>query len=356
MAKADPRQELSREMVDRMTPETVAGILQTQWGGSTNMKPEDFVSIAKIAVASGMNPVFDLDILGGKPYDRADYWKGVLAQTARVKNVEHQRLMPGTPEWQEWIGADPEESGILVAMLCIVELEDRMPVMEASYVLRDDPILWENDGPVQEWATREEAVAAAGEAGRVWFDKSKRVFCSKGRALRADAVPLALKKARTTVIRRVAKLAAPTFHARALAALDRMEQVASRADRLAPVSHEEDPFSARENDEIVEQLYSGDAETRVDSPPSPSKGELGGPDVPSRPISEGERRRLMAFAAARGIDHHGLKVVISRVLGWKIDEVRSSRLTYADLELVIADLEEVPETSYGTAADEGGAS
>lgn len=315
-----------------------ARLLEARWGSSTSLKPDDFRTITIIARESGMNPIWDLDILNNQPFDKAEFWKGLLAAHPDVESVEQKRIRPGTDEWEEWIGEDDPDV-IAAAVLTRVVMRNRaLPIEEVNYVLKSDPILWERssekthhgEGDAAKRAA-EEATAGA-EGAKMWYDNGQRDWSKKkgwwsqgASTLAPGWRPNALKKARTTSIRRAAKLAVPREHARVLRGMERMERLITAREESGPraaVATQADPYSLPTH---------GEAEVHRQLP------------APSA-ISEDHRRMLFAQAGQKGLDGVDLKALIARVLGIPRDEVSTSKLTYEQLPAIVDAIQAIPDT------------
>lgn len=306
-------------------PETVeeqATLLQKQWGSSTDLNVEDFTAIARIADACGMNPIFDLDVLGGQPYDKSDFWKGLVVGHPDYVSHEMVRVMPEDVEWEQWIGIS--ESGVVAAAVMLqIDMRGRAkPVIEANYVKKLDSILYEYGEPVHV-DSKEEALERAGETGTIYYKKKGQPWAPQGWYYRAgklkpDWEGLALKKARTTVWRRAGKIAVPRRHARILNAMDQMQKIADRAGQRATAAlpSSGDPYAE-------------------DKGPSVEEG--------SSTISESHRRGLMALANRKGFEIEEVHEIMGRIFDLPPSECHTSNLTYEQLEKLTDHLAEMDD-------------
>jgi len=326
------------------TPQEVdsdATMLRARWGTTASLREDDFRAMAIIARECGMNPIFDLDVMGGRPYDNANFWRGLLASHPSVVSVEQERIHPDTEAWEEWVGVE-EPDVVAAAVLTRVVMSHRTkPIEEVNYVLKTDSILYEGEkaqslgsGPEAQQKARE----LEAQGVRVWLGKADgnrpREWMAKQMSLLPDWRARALKKARSTSIRRAAKLAVPMEHARVLRGMDRMERLIETRAQTGPravVATEADPYGApgAEGPEVSRQL----------APPST--------------ITEEHRRMIWAQASQKGLDNVDLKVLIARVLGISRDEVSTSRLTYEQLPQVIDAIQSIPDLGFDDVEHEG---
>lgn len=335
VAKTDPGAGDRTPITEREELNKTANLLQTSWGGSTQMTLEDFRAVAMICKDAGMNPIFDMDILNGRPYDKADFWKGLVAQHPDVVGHELTRIHFGTEEWDEWI-CITDKTVVASAYLLTIHMANRaQPIIEANYVKMSDPILGALSDP--EWfngsGAEKEARAYGAKlekdgipTGDIRIFPTKKGWGVKVRELAPDWEGLAAKKCRTTVFRRAGKLAIPRDHARIMNAMDkidsRMEKVEKRVSAKAHVKSLADPYAEPET---------------VDA-------DLG--DSGSSVVSETDRRRLMMEASRKGIDALGLKIMIARITDHPIEDaekVTTSQITYEVMEKLFAELDELPE-------------
>jgi len=315
-----------------------ATMLRARWSNSSNLQEDDFRSLAIIARECGMNPIFDLDVLGGRPFDNANFWRGLLAAHPHVQSIEQHRIQPGTPEWDEWIGVD-EPDVVAAAILTRVVMRNRtMPIVEANYVLKTDSILYEGEkaqslGPGPEGQAKARELEARGV--KVWLAKQEgakpREWMAKQMSLMPDWRARALKKARSTALRRCAKVAVPMEHARVLRGMDRMERLIETREQSgarAVVATQPDPYTA--------------LSTGGDSAAPTVSRQLAAPTV----IAEEHRRMLWGQAKEKGLDEVDLKALIARVLGIARDQVSTKLITYEQLPVIVDAIQAIPDPGF----------
>lgn len=355
-AKSLARFEGERQEVDRVQASALdlseegitrtAGLLKTQWGSSMEMAPEDWKAVAELCMHSGMNPVFDMDILGGKPYDKADFWKGLLADHPNVEYIAGPlRADFGSDDWDQFICiSDPDV--VAAAYVIEVKLRDRdTPVREGQYVKKDDPILWSaepfEDGKSFPPNDKDGARAYAGPHGRThWIDERKakpwmpKGWLARKGVLAPDWEGLAAKKCRTTVFRRIGKVAVPRVHAKVLLTMNKIERMSERAlksGQNVPPSAPRDPYG--------------------EVGPGTSDAEIG--DGGSDAIREQDRRSLMAQATRKGLAMDDVKRLYREACSIpEGQEVHISDMTYEELVRVIAVIDEMPEERAEIVQDE----
>lgn len=318
-------------------------LMKERWGSSLKMDEQGWLALRALALSLGMNPIMDLDMLGDQPYDKADWWKGLLAAHPDVESIDGpHRITFGSPEWDEYITiSDPEV--VAVAYLCRVKLRSRpVPVVGAQYVRKRDPILWSYDfdssrhfGKAAD--AKEKAQAYAGEQGKVWYVKQADAKPWKPEGwhgapgvIADDWEGLAAKKCQTTVMRRVGKMAVPKEHGRVLATMNKMQRVIRAAQdegagAIAPAP--DDPFS--------------------EPPEVDAHAEVGGDTIGSDKVNEAAVRALMANATRKGLRVKDVKVIMLKVAGRpETDEVSLTDLTYDWLEKVLSVVDDLDEPDH----------
>lgn len=312
--------DISEEQID-----SAVGLLQTKWGGSTDMTSQDWRAVCRMAYECGMNPVFDLDILGGGPYDNSNYWLRVLNESELVESVQQRTLDPGDhDDWLQHMGPHQDPEPIAAAVATEIKRIDRkVPMVETNYTLKDDPILFGWSDP--EWFNGQTAQADAGERGKALEDDGcdvkvfqyRNSYGVKYKQLLPDWGALALKKARTTSLRRATKATLPGLYARTMRFVDQMQKITDAA-------------IARTGGAVVsgQDPYAGE-------------GQHVGAQSKEPTISGYAKGMLKRLAKLKGLSTVELQQRLALWLDLELDQVQSDRLTLAQLEIVVQNLEEM---------------
>lgn len=324
------------EISERQEISQTAQLLETTWGGSTNMTIADFKAVAMICKEAGMSPIFDMDILGGRPYDKADFWKGLIAAHPDVVDARLDRIGPESPEWDEWVGIT-DRSVVACAYLATVTMRNRaMPIQEANYVKTNDAILYEYEDAELVGDKGDESKAKAkelaGDAGSIFYSKGEKSWQKKGwHVRRATHLPdwegLAMKKCRTIVWRRVGKVCIPMEHARVMKAMSSIQQHLDAIEEVSTAAHVASPADPYGKPEEIEAKV--------------------GTGVKDAIISEADRRRMLAEASRKGLNVNDVKIMAARLLDLSPDdEVTTSQITYDLLVKMMVEIDDVPEPDH----------
>ena len=398
-----------------------AQLWQAKWTTLEKVKPAELHRIAMVIQSSFPEMgAFEItnyfDMLGGKLRPNAEFWQHVAAQHPMCEYTKLERIHPDTPEWEEYLGKETGEDVIACAYVGIVARKDRSrETRECNYVKKDDPILCDYEYFDLKAKTRADALKEA-EAlgvepgGWMRFDRNSQVWSTRKNNLKSDWLPLAMKKCRTTTMRRVCSKTFSLVEARVLAvqanasSIIEMQSMEYSGDRQkvdagdglqleAPATGKmiaappEEPYAdpdppgepvdsdvdpEHEDDHLAEDIEdmrqnATEPESIEDSPteepeehaPLVDPNVAPDKDLEPRYLDETDRRKLFVWANERDMGAANkdelliaLKKVIAYVQEKTVEEVSTKTVTYAELAMIREELEQYPHKDAKQPAEE----